>query len=75
MSERAPITVKHKSVSIEKLLVGIFENIFEISKDFPVLSGKYIRNCYVEHFSAPVHTVAGTHQNTPSLGPTKTHAQ
>ena len=31
----------HKSISIEKLFVGIFENILEFSKNIPVLSGKY----------------------------------
>jgi hypothetical protein len=60
------MTIVHKSVSIEKLFVEIFENILEFSKDIPVLSGKCIHNGYNEHFSAPVQTVTG---------PTKPHAQ
>jgi hypothetical protein len=50
----------YKSVSIEKLFVGIFENILEFSNYIPVLSGKYINNGYNEHFYAPVQTVAGS---------------
>ena len=64
-SERALMTIMYKNVSIEKLFVGIFENILEFSTDIPVLSGKYIHDGYNEHFSAPVQTVAG---------PTKPHA-
>jgi len=52
--------------SVEKLMLGTFENILEFSTGIPVLSGKYIHNVYIEHFSAPVQTVAGT---------TKPHAQ
>jgi len=65
-SARAPMTILHKSVSVEKLFVRIFKNILEFSTDIPVLSAKYIHNGYIEHFSAPVQTVAG---------PTKAHAQ
>jgi hypothetical protein len=36
--ERAPMTILHRSVSIEKLFVRIFENILEFSTKIPVLS-------------------------------------